>query len=66
MLRTHYRNKKELKTYIGHALKYSETSLFKPEYKDNAILCVCGPHFCIKCNWYAEVTMENGLIKKVN
>jgi len=66
MLGARYQTKKELRTRIGHKLKYVETSLSEPEYTDNGVLCVCGPDPYRKRSWFAEVTMENGLIKKVS
>lgn len=59
-----YTTKKELKASLGEPLKYEETSIFGLEYKDNGVFAVVGPS-PYKRNWFAEVTMENGLIKKV-
>lgn len=65
MLGANYITKKELKKNIGKPLFYIETSMFGTEYKDNGILTVVGPDPQFKRNWYARITMENGLIKKV-
>lgn len=62
-----YPSKKVLKENIGNRLKYSETSIFGPEYKDNGILTVANrPHITgIGREFFAQVTMQNGLITKV-
>lgn len=65
MLGATYKTKKELKQNIGKRLLYQETSMFGPEYKDNGTLVVVGPDAFTKRVWYAEVTIENGLIKGV-
>jgi len=59
-----YPTKKELKANIGKPLDYEETSMFGPEYKENGKFCVVGPSPYNR-KWYAQVEMENGLIKKV-
>jgi len=56
-----------LREQVGRSLRYIETSMFGPEYRDNGTFfganrpSVTGPgrFFC------AKVTMENGLIAKV-
>ena len=62
-----YPSKKVLKESIGQRLKYIETSLFGPEYKDNGTLTVANrPHITgIGREFFANVTMESGLIKGV-
>ena len=60
-----YKTKKELKAAVGHELRYEETSYFGTEYRDNGVITIVGPCAHTKRTWYAEVTMENGLIKKV-
>ena len=62
-----YPSKKELKANIGNRLKYIETSMFGPEYRDNGTLTVANrPHITkIGREFFAQVTMENGLIKSV-
>ena len=64
MMGAAYRTKKALKASIGQSLRYVETSLFGPEYKDNGSFCVVGPS-PYKRVWFAEVTMKDGLIAKV-
>lgn len=63
-----YPSKKELKAAIGQALKFQETSMFGAEYKPNGTFCVANrPHITgLGREFFAEVTMENGLIKKVS
>jgi len=62
-----YPSKKELKANVGKRLKYIETSMFGPEYRDNGTLTVANrPHITgIGREFFAQVTMENGLIKSV-
>ena len=59
-----YKTKKELKAAIGQPLHYEETSMFGEEYRPNGRFCVVGPSPRER-KWFAEVTMENGLIKSV-
>ena len=65
MLVTTYKTKKELKANIGKPLRYQETSLFGYEYQPNGKFCVVGPG-AYERKWFAEITMENNLIKKVS
>ena len=65
MLGASYPTKKALKGSIGQSLRYVETSIFGPEYKADGVFCVVGPDPSRDRKWYATVTMENGLIKKV-
>jgi hypothetical protein len=62
-----YPSKKVLKEEIGKPLRYIETSLFGPEYRDNGILTVANrPHITgMGREFFANVYMENGIIKKV-
>ena len=62
-----YASKKDLKASIGKQLRYIETSFFGPEYKDDGILTGANrPHITGKGReFFANVTMENGLIKGV-
>ena len=64
MLVANYKTKKDLKSQIGKALDYTETSMFGTEYKENGTLVVVGPSPYVR-KWYAQIEMENGLIKKV-
>ena len=65
MMGADYKTKKALKDNIGQALRYEETSRWGPEYKSNGKFCVVGPSYLDR-RWFAEVTMEHGLIKKVS
>ena len=64
MLAALYKTKKSLKGSIGEPLHYQETSMFGAEFKRDGELTVVGPSAYDR-RWYAVVTMENGLIKKV-
>jgi len=67
MLVFNYVSKKVLKESIGKPLIYIETSLFRAEYKANGLLTGANrPHITGHGReFYANVTMENGLIKGV-
>lgn len=65
MMAALYKTKKELKENIGKPLRYRETSFFGAEYKANGTFAVVGPSEYER-KWYAQITMENGLIKKVS
>jgi hypothetical protein len=67
MLVFNYESKKALKESIGKPLRYIETSIFGAEYRDNGILTGANrPHITGKGReFFANVTMENGLIKGV-
>ena len=62
-----YPSKKELKASLGQRLRYIETSLFGPEYRDNGTITVTNrPHITkMGREFFAQVTMTNGLIAKV-
>ena len=69
MLILNYKSKKELKDQIGKILDYTETSIFGPEYKPNGIIVGSNrPHSTNNKGreFFAEVTLKNNLIKKVN
>jgi len=66
MLGAPYKSKKELKESKGKELRFIETSMFGPEYKENGKLTVVGPCPHTNRKWFASVTMENGLIKGVS
>lgn len=68
MIVFNYPSKKELKTKIGQPLDYIETSMFGAEYKPTGYLVGANrPHITgIGKEFFAEVTMENGLIRKVS
>jgi len=67
MMIVHYPSKKELKACIGQSLRYTETSLFGPEFRDTGTFTVANrPHITkIGREFFAQVTMKNGLIDKV-
>jgi len=62
-----YPSKKDLKANIGKPLRYIETSLFGPEYRDTGTLTGANrPHITGQGReFFANVTMANGLIKGV-
>ncbi len=62
-----YPSKKELKANIGKPLRYIETSMFGPEYQENGTITGANrPHITgLGREFFARVTMENGLIVKV-
>jgi hypothetical protein len=69
MLILNYKSKKELKSNIGKTLNYTETSMFGDEYKPNGVVVGSNRPYSTKNEgreFFAEVTLENNLIKKVN
>ena len=69
MLILNYKSKKELKDQIGKPLDYTETSVFGPEYQHDGIIVGSNrPHSTNNKGreFFAEVTLKNNLIKKVN
>lgn len=68
MLVVHYPSKRDLKAAIGQALRYTETSLFGTEYLPDGELTVANrPHITGRGKeFFAQVTMCNGLIEKVS
>ena len=68
MIIFNYSSKKELKENVGKPLRYIETSMFGPEYRENGRLTGANrPHITGKGReFFATVTMENGLISKVS
>ena len=69
MLIFNYKSKKELRENIGNKLNYTETSMFGLEYKKNGVLVGSNRPFNT-CNkgkeFFAEVTIKNNIIVKVN
>jgi hypothetical protein len=67
MIIFNYASKKELKAAIGSPLRYIETSLFGAEYKADGLLTGANrPHITHKGReFFANVVMQNGLIKSV-
>ena len=64
MMGASYPTKASLKASVGQRLRYVETSMFGEEFRENGKFCVVGPS-PLQRKWYAEVTMENGIIAKV-
>lgn len=62
-----YPSKKECKAAVGKPLRYIETSIFGDEYKPDSVLTVANrPHITgMGREWFGQITMEKGLIKKV-
>jgi len=62
-----YESKKVLKENIGKPLRYIETSMFGPEYRADGMLTGANrPHITGRGReFFANVTMANGLIKAV-
>ena len=62
-----YPSKKALKESVGKPLRFIETSLFGLEYRPNGFLTVANrPHITgLGKEFFANVTMANGLIEKV-
>lgn len=62
-----YPSKKDMKAHIGQRLRYEETSLFGIEYiADGVIVGANRPHMTgMGREFFAEVTMQAGLIKAV-
>ena len=60
-IQLYYKTKKELKNNIGSELDYSETNMFKDEYKENGIVIGCD----VNRKWFAKVTIKNNLIERV-
>ena len=63
-----YPSKKQLKENIGQSLRYQETSIFGNEYIPNGDLTGCNrPHMTGHAReFFATVTLKNGLIAKVS
>jgi|TARA_B110000459_G_scaffold183381_1_gene212307 hypothetical protein len=69
MLILNYKSKKELKEQIGRPLDYTETSMFGPEYKPDGVIVGSNRPYTTNNEgreFFAEVTLKNNLIKKVN
>ena len=57
----HYNTKKDLKNNIGSELDYSETNIFKDEYKENGTVIGCD----INRKFFAKITIKNNIIERV-
>lgn len=70
MMILNYESKKDLKGCLGRALKYTETSMFGDEYLETGSFSGCNrptlPEGTGKREFFAEVTMKDGLIFKVS
>ena len=69
MLILNYKSKKELKEQVGRPLDYTETSMFGPEYKPDGVIMGSNRPYTTNNEgreFFAEVTLKNNLIKKVN
>jgi hypothetical protein len=62
-----YPSKKVLREQVGRPLRYIETSIFVPEHRDNGTLIGANrPNVTgHKREFFANVTMKDGLIAKV-
>lgn len=62
-----YPSKKLMKECVGQPLRYMETSMFGNEWVENGVLTGCNrPHITgHKREFFARVTMQDGLIKAV-
>jgi hypothetical protein len=75
MMILNYKSKKDLKENIGKPLDYTETSFFGAEYKTDGEFCGSNRPQLLdqypkvdqrgKREFFASVTMADGLIKKV-
>ena len=67
MMILHYPTMKKLKQNIGQPLQYTETSFFGAEYLADGTFTGCNrPHLTgYRREFFASVTMQNGLIKAV-
>ncbi len=61
-IQVNYKTKKDLKNNIGQELDYTETNIFKDEYKENGIVIGCN----FDRKFFAKITIENNIIKKVS
>ena len=70
-----YKSKKQLKENIGKSLRYIETSMFGEEYTKNGTITGCNRPYSPEYGqiedrkgreFFANVTIENGLIKAVS
>jgi hypothetical protein len=56
--------KKQLKEAVGTVPHFIETSFFGAEYTGDGRYAVVGPHPTVR-NWFAELTIVDGLIAGV-
>lgn len=60
-----YPTKKALKEDVAKGIKVTLYSPGLGEAPENGRCAVSGPHFPKPHSWYAEVTVENGVVVKV-
>ena len=63
------KTKKALKELVGQPTgncQFVETSVFGPEIERDGAFCVVGPDPYNSRKWYAEVTVQNGVVVKVS
>ena len=60
-IQLYYKTKKDLKNNIGSELDYSETNIFKDEYKENGVVIGCD----VNRKWFAKITIKNNIIERV-
>ena len=67
MIILYYESKKQLNAAIGKRLNYRESSIFGSEYTENGVIYGSNrPHITgFKREFYAAITLKNGLIEKV-
>lgn len=68
MMIVHYQSKKAMKECVGQRLRYTETSMFGPEFKDNGTFCGSNRPQITGAGgreFFAEITMKDGLIAKI-
>ncbi len=61
-IQVNYSTKKDLKNNVGKELDYTETNIFKDEYTPNGIVIGCD----LNSKFFAKITIENNIIKKVS
>jgi hypothetical protein len=64
---TNYKTKKALKTAVtgGERVTIYQPGPFGGNEPDNGTVYLEGPHFPEAHRWYAQATVENGLVVKV-
>jgi hypothetical protein len=67
MMGLRFATKKAIKEAIGTDIsgKFQETSIFGAEFNGDGEYTVVGPDAYNKRNWYATVTIQNGVLIKV-
>ena len=61
-----YKTKKALRACIGEHLRYEETSVFGPEYRETGVVTLVGPDAHTDRRWFARVELKDGKIVKVS